>query len=116
VIAAFAAASLALAVQWTWSLYEDPASVVLSHEAPDTELLRTVFECAPGSGRAKATAYPDPKQPKDRFTLEIPTAGAPFQSFLRTGRLILKAEGGQAAVSVPREHRPKLVQFAKLCG
>jgi len=116
VIAAIAAAVLALASQWTWSLYEDPAAVVLSHEVPDTDLLRTVFECSPGTGRVKATAYPDPAQPKDRFTLEIPTAGAPFQSFLKSGRLILKAEGGQAAVSVPREHRPKLVQFAKLCG
>ena len=92
------------------------SSVTLVHEVPDTDMLGAVLECARGSGKIKVTVYADPRKPQDRLTALLPAADKPFQGFLASGRLALKAETGSAEVVLPPADKPKLDRFAKLCG
>ncbi|HYE42232.1 MAG TPA: hypothetical protein VEA15_02470 [Caulobacteraceae bacterium] len=100
---------------WTWTLYEDPASLALANEVPDTEQLAAVLECKPGSGAAKVSVFPkgDGVAP---VAQEFRTMDPAFAEFVKTGKLSFKTDGGAGDIEMKAEHRPKLERFARLCG
>lgn len=132
------AVALALAAQaapagaWTWSLYDGPTEVALALEIPDTDRLDTVFQCAPGSGEVKltlyrlsgrgggaelrseaATATVPLADREDRLVARLAVADPVFVSLVRSGELTVRAAGGAATVTAPRD---KLRLLARRCG
>lgn len=101
---------------WTWTLYEDRASLALANEIPDTTSLAAVLECAPGSGRAKVSIFPS-GVPRSRPVVgEFQTTDPAFAAFVRSGRLSLRSEAGTGEIAMDAVHRSKLWRFARLCG
>lgn len=120
---------------WTWTLYEDAGPLVLANEVPDTPQLRTVVECAPGSGVARvdqygptdsvgiatitsgsATATAESQVAGDHRSVVLRTDHPVFGQFLSTGALDVAVAGRHQAVTVEAAHLAKLRRFAELCG
>jgi len=102
---------------WTWTLYEDRASLALANEVPDTSKLAAVLECKPGDGMAKVSVFPQNGAGRaPPVVSEIKTGDAAFVAFVRTGKLSLKTDAGSGEIAMDPEHRAKLERFARLCG
>jgi hypothetical protein len=100
---------------WTWTLYENPDSLALANEIPDTDSLAAVLECTPGSGEAKVSIFPS-AQRAHPVVGQYKTTDAAFRTFVSTGKLSLKTDAGQGEIAMDAPHRPKLERFAQLCG
>ena len=100
---------------WTWTLYEDPGSLALANEVPDSEHLAAVLECKPGSGSAKVSVFPkgDGVAP---VVQDFRTVDPAFAEFVKTGKLSFRTDAGAGDIDMKSEHRPKLERFARLCG
>ncbi len=120
---------------WTWTLYEDAGPLVLANEIPDTPQLRTVVECAPGSGVARldlygsaqaagmatiesgsATATAESETTGDHRSVVLRTDHPVFGQFLATGAIDVAVAGRHQTVTVEPAHLAKLRRFAELCG
>jgi len=116
VLGALALAGPAVAGLWTWTLYEDRASLALANEIPDSTSLAAVLECVPGSGDAKVSVFPGEGRSKTPVVQSFRTSDEPFVTFVRTGRLSFANEGGKGEIFMGPEHRGKLLRFSRLCG
>lgn len=116
VLGALALAGPAVAGLWTWTLYEDRASLALANEIPDSTSLAAVLECVPGSGDAKVSVFPGEGRSKTPVVQSFRTSDEPFVTFVRTGRLSFANESGKGEIFMGPEHRGKLVRFSRLCG
>jgi len=101
---------------WTWTLYEDRASLALANEIPDSTSLAAVLECVPGSGDAKVSVFPSEGRSRTPVVQLYKTSDAQFLEFVRTGRLSFSNEGGSGQIFMGPEHRDKLLRFSRLCG
>ena len=101
---------------WTWTLYENRASLALANEIPDSSSLAAVLECVPGSGDAKVSVFPSEGRSREPVVEQFKTSDAAFVEFVRTGRLSFRNEGGSGEIFMGPEHRTKLVRFSRLCG
>ena len=125
---------------WTWTLYEGEGPVVLANEIPDTPRLRATFECTPGSGVARVSAYGGPLSPGfasitsgsgasavqahsqaeagrgGKITLALRTDHPVFGEFVTTGDLDVTTGGQRQTVTVEAPHLAKLRRFADLCS
>lgn len=101
---------------WTWTLYEDRASLALANEIPDTRNLAAVLECTPGSGRAKVSVFPPGGSRTTPVVAEYRTTDAAFVAFVRSGKLSLRTEAGTGEIAMDAVHRSKLWRFSRLCG
>jgi hypothetical protein len=99
-----------IAGPWTWSVYESASTVTLAHEAPDTNMLGPVLECARGSGQVKVTV--NVGAGPDRFSAILPARDPAFQGFVATGKMTVSDPTRAAIVTAPI----KVARFAKLCG
>ena len=106
----------ALAGLWTWTLYENRASLALANEIPDSSSLAAVLECVPGSGDAKVSVFPAEGRSRNPVVGQFATSDAAFVQFVRTGRLSFRNESGSGEIFMGPEHRAKLVRFSRLCG
>lgn len=100
---------------WTWSLYEDPGSVALANEVPDTAQLSAVLECKAGSGLAKVSVFPK-GDGMNAVSAVYRTMDPAFAEFVKSGRLSFRNDAGAGEIEMKPEHRPKLERFARLCG
>ena len=101
---------------WTWTLYEDRASLALANEIPDTRNLAAVLECTPGSGQARISIFPAGGSRTTPVVARFQTTDAAFVAFVRSGKLSLKTEAGTGDIAMDAVHRAKLWRFARLCG
>lgn len=106
----------AAAALWTWTLYEDRASLALANEIPDSTSLAAVLECVPGTGDAKVSVFPGEGRSREPVVETFRTSDAAFAQFVRTGRLSFQNAGGKGEIFMGPEHRAKLVRFSRLCG
>ncbi len=111
-----AASPAAAGGRWTWTLYENPNSLALANEVPDSDSLAAVLECRPGSGRVKVSLFPNRDGLKP-VAAEYAATDAAFAAFVRTGKLELQNDIGAGEIAMKRrEHRDKLRRFATMCG
>lgn len=115
-VSALAPAAFAQGGLWTWTLYEDRASLALANEIPDSTSLAAVLECVPGSGAAKVSIFPSEGRSRTPVVSEFKTSDAAFVAFVRSGRLSIKSETGQGQIFMGPDHRSKLARFSRLCG
>jgi hypothetical protein len=101
---------------YTWTLYENPTSLALANEVPDTPQLAAVLECTRGSGKAKVSVYPPGGSRATPVVGEFATGDPAFVEFVRTGKLNLKTEAGTGAIAMDAQHLRKLERFTRLCG
>jgi|GWRWMinimDraft_5_1066013.scaffolds.fasta_scaffold107978_1 hypothetical protein len=101
---------------WTWTLYEDRASLALANEIPDTRNLAAVLECTPGSGLARVSIFPAGGSRTTPVVGRYQTTDAAFVAFVRSGKLSLKTEAGSGEIAMDAVHRNKLWRFSRLCG
>ena len=112
---ALAAPALAAGGLWTWTLYEDRASLALANEIPDSTSLAAVLECVPGSGTARVSIFPA-EGSRPPVVGELKTTDPVFVAFVRSGRLSIKTEKGSGQIFMGPDHRSKLARFSRLCG
>jgi hypothetical protein len=107
----------ATATLWTWSLYEKPATATFAHEVPDTDKLSEVVECVRATGEVKVSIYPggDVKS-AEKFVVPMTVRDPGFQSFLKSGRLVVSQGDHAANVAVAGKDMLTLAKFAKSCG
>lgn len=101
---------------WTWTLYEDRASLALANEIPDTSNLAAVLECTPGSGQARVSIFPAGGSRATPVVARYQTSDAAFVAFVRSGKLRLSTEAGTGEIAMDAVHRAKLWRFSRLCG
>jgi hypothetical protein len=106
----------AFAGLWTWTLYEDRASLALANEIPDSTSLAAVLECVPGSGQAKVSIFPSQGRSRTPVVSQYRTSDTAFVEFVRTGRLSFRNEAGSGEIYMGPQHRAKLARFSRLCG
>lgn len=121
---------------WTWTLYEDGASLVLANEIPDTQHLRATLECTAGSGAATVRLY-DFGDAADFAQLRAGRATSQsqadpdtdgslgvglridhpvFAAFSAGGRLGVSSGQRASTVAVGRSDLAKLRRFGELCA
>lgn len=124
------------AVAWTWALYDGDGHMVFAEEVPDTTRLRNTFECDPGAGVARLTAYgfgaasgyarfsageaSGTAQVADAddgdLVLSLPVDHPAIAGFAANGRLTVAVGEVERRIDVPRPRLADLRRFVQSCA